>query len=136
MELPALLGIHHVALLVEDIKRSSKFYCGLLGYQIEWNPDPDNLYLTMNGRDNIALHKKGSALVKGVRMESNLDHFGIFLKRPVDVDSWHVFLQAKGVNIVKPLKTHRDGARSFYAQDPDGITIQFIYHPPFSDRAA
>jgi catechol 2,3-dioxygenase-like lactoylglutathione lyase family enzyme len=31
-------------------------------------------------------------------------------------------------------KTHRDGARSFYFRDPDGLLIQLIYHPPISDK--
>ena len=32
-------------------------------------------------------------------------------------------------------KTHRDGARSFYFHDPDGVLIQLIYHPPISNQA-
>jgi hypothetical protein len=29
-------------------------------------------------------------------------------------------------------RTHRDGARSFYCQDPDGNAVQILYHPPIS----
>jgi catechol 2,3-dioxygenase-like lactoylglutathione lyase family enzyme len=39
------------------------------------------------------------------------------------------------VKIAGPLKAHRDGARSFYVRDPDGVLVQIIYHPPIADRA-
>ena len=42
----------------------------------------------------------------------------------------------KGVKIVKEIKTHRDGARSFYLEDPDGIVIQVLYHIPVARRSS
>jgi hypothetical protein len=29
-------------------------------------------------------------------------------------------------------RTHRDGARSFYCEDPAGNVVQIIFHPPIS----
>ncbi len=127
---PSTLGIRHVALIVSDPAKAEAFYCGVLGYRVEWRPDCDNLYLTMNGEDNLALHKGPAA-----RGETRLDHFGILLKKSADVDAWHRHLKSRGAAIVKAPKTHRDGARSFYARDPDGNVLQFIHHPPISDRA-
>lgn len=124
--LPPTLGIRHVALFVADLAKAEAFYVGLLGYQVEWRPDADNLYLTMHGHDNLALHK-GSP-----RGETRLDHFGIVLRRAEDVDAWYAHLKA---HAVKPPRTHRDGARSFYAQDPDGNGLQFIHHPPIANKA-
>ena len=49
-----------------------------------------------------------------------------------DVDDWHAFLVDNGVRILAEPRTHRDGARSFYCADPDGTTVQLIYHPPLS----
>jgi hypothetical protein len=40
-----------------------------------------------------------------------------------------------GVTCEKSPRTHRDGARSFYARDPEGNVVQVIYHPPISDAA-
>jgi hypothetical protein len=34
-----------------------------------------------------------------------------------------------GIPLVHPVKTHRDGSRSFYFQDPDGLMIQLLWHP-------
>jgi catechol 2,3-dioxygenase-like lactoylglutathione lyase family enzyme len=130
MALPSTLGIRHVALHVSDMKRAEAFYCGLLGYQVEWRPDADNLYLTAHGHDNLALHKAAKPLG-----ETRLDHFGIILKKAPDVDAWHAHLDSHGVRILKRPKTHRDGARSFYCADPEGNILQFIHHPPISDRA-
>ncbi len=127
---PATLGIRHVALSVSDLKAAEGFYCGVLGYQVEWRPDADNLYVTMNGHDNLALHKATKALG-----ETRLDHFGIVVKAAADVDAWCAHLKAHGARILKEPKTHRDGARSFYCADPDGNVLQFLHHPPISERA-
>jgi catechol 2,3-dioxygenase-like lactoylglutathione lyase family enzyme len=129
VSLPETLGIRHVALFVSDLGKAEEFYCGVLGYQVEWRPDPENLYLTMRGHDNLALHAG-----KTPAGETRLDHFGIVLRRAEDVDAWHAHLAAAGTPILKAPKTHRDGARSFYAKDPDGNVLQFIHHPPIAGR--
>ena len=128
---PATLGIRHIALKVPDLERSEQFYTQILGYQVEWRPDKDNVYLTRD-KDNLALHRE-SAAASGGGFGGVLDHFGIMLRRPEDVDAWADHLAAHGVKPVKEPKTHRDGARSFYANDPDGVIIQFIYHPPIAE---
>lgn len=130
MILPPTLGIRHIALLVSDMKKAEEFYCGVLGYQVEWRPDPDNLYLTAGGQDNLALHKG-----KETPAETRLDHFGIVLRQAADVDAWHAHLKSHGAVIIHAPKTHRDGARSFYTKDPDGNVLQFIHHPPIAGRA-
>jgi len=43
-------------------------------------------------------------------------------------------MKSQGVKILRELKTHRDGATSFYISDPDGIVIQMIHHPPIAQR--
>lgn len=126
--LPPTLGIRHVALKVADLEKSEAFYVKVLGYGVEWRPDPDNVYLT-TGQDNLALHRDKTA------PGGALDHFGIMLRRPEDVDAWAERLKSAGVKLAKEPKTHRDGARSFYAPDPEGNVIQFIYHPPIAEKA-
>ena len=129
MSPPKHAGLRHVALYVESVPRAADFYVGLLGFEVEWHPDPDNLYLC-SGADNLALHKgePGRALEGG-----RLDHIGIILRQAEDVDAWHEHLVAAGVEIVAQPKTHRDGARSFYCKDPDGTVVQLIHHPPIAD---
>lgn len=129
MRPPATAGLRHVALNVRDLEACERFYTGLLGMRVEWRPDADNVYLT-GGNDNLALHRAASVIDPGAAQR--LDHIGFMLKEIADVDAWFAFLKSKGVMIVKEPRTHRDGARSFYCQDPDGNVVQLIYHPPLS----
>lgn len=124
-----MLGMHHVALFVEDLDACLHFYVDLLGMRVEWQPDADNYYLT-SGNDNLALHRSGKPAESGQR----LDHIGFIIRSPAEVDGWHAHLVAHGVKILQPPRTHRDGARSFYCADPVGNMVQIIYHPPISDR--
>jgi catechol 2,3-dioxygenase-like lactoylglutathione lyase family enzyme len=121
-----------VALQVRDLEACERFYTELLGMRVEWRPDPDNVYLTGVG-DNLALHRISGAHADATAQR--LDHIGFMLARIEQVDVWHEFLAAHGVRIVKPPRTHRDGARSFYCLDPDGNAVQIIYHPPLAVRA-
>jgi hypothetical protein len=41
-------------------------------------------------------------------------------------------LAENGVKMHNQAKTHRDGARSFYCSDPEGVVVQVIFHPPLS----
>ncbi len=125
---PRHAGLRHVALFVADLEAAAQFYVNLLGFEVEWRPDEDNLYLS-SGADNLALHRGEPAETVG-----RLDHIGIVLRQPEDVDAWHTYLEANAVTIVAAPKTHRDGARSFYCKDPGGTLVQLIFHPPISDR--
>jgi len=126
------LGLRHVALQVRDPQASKVFYCRVLQMVVEWEPDVDNVYLTSQGHDNLALHRATTA-VEGAQ---RLDHLGFAVPTAADVDAWHDWVQDQGVRVVQGLKSHRDGARSFYFADPDGVVIQIIHHPPIAARAA
>lgn len=119
------LGLHHVAVYVPDLAAAKQFYVDLLGYRVEWQPDPDNLYLS-SGADNLALHRRDDV------KSGQLDHIGIIVASADDVRRWHDFLAGHGVTIVAAPKQHRDGATSFYCKDPAGILVQFIHHPPIA----
>lgn len=128
---PPTKGIRHVALFVRDMAKMAAFYCDVLGYAEEWRPSPAELYLT-RGSDNLALH--AADLPEDGARESRLDHIGLLMSRPEDVDTWAAWLESRGVALDTRPRTHRDGARSFYARDPEGNRLQFIWHPPIADR--
>ncbi len=121
-----MLGIRHVALFVRDIEVSRAWYCDLLGMKVDWQPDPENLYLTF-GPDNLALHRAPEKMVREWNVQ-RLDHFGFLLATADDVDRWAEYLKGNGVALHKEPRTHRDGARSFYVADPDNNVIQFIHY--------
>lgn len=122
-------GLRHVALNVENLDAVEHFYVDLLGMAVEWRPDPDNVYLT-SGNDNLALHRVPT---RGAAPQA-LDHIGFILESPEAVDDWYAFLREQEVRMKTAPRTHRDGARSFYCLDPDGNTVQMIYHPPLEGR--
>lgn len=128
---PLFLGLRHVALNVRNVRKSLEFYSDVMGMKLEWMPDEENAYLT-SGHDNLALHK----LPAGSEPSSvqTVHHIGFIVRRPENVDEWADRMRKHGIKLAAEPKTHRDGARSFYFHDPDGLLIQLIYHPPISDR--
>ncbi len=122
-------GMRHLALNVSKLDDSVDFYTRLLGMEIEWQPDVDNYYLT-SGNDNLALHR--AKKMAETNTAQSLDHLGFIIDRADDVNRWFDFLTQEQVEMLTPVKDHRDGARSFYCKDPDGNAVQIIYHPPLS----
>jgi catechol 2,3-dioxygenase-like lactoylglutathione lyase family enzyme len=120
---PPLVGIRHVALFVRDLEAAERFWTGVMGYEVEWRPDPENVYLH-GGRDNLAIHRAEAV------GDGRLDHIGLAVPTPDSVDAWAQHLEGQGVAVEKPPRTHRDGSRSLYFRGPEGLMIQIIHHPP------
>jgi catechol 2,3-dioxygenase-like lactoylglutathione lyase family enzyme len=95
---------------------------------VVWQPDPENAYLS-SGCDNLALHKVSAAALQGGQ---RLDHLGLLVEKPEDVDRAAEALMGRHIAILKPPRTHRDGSRSLYCADPDGNVIQILYEPTLS----
>lgn len=125
---PPHAGLRHLALNVRQMDAMTRFYTDVLGFSVEWAPDPDNVYLS-SGIDNLALHRAAAPIEPGA-----LDHLGLIVRDPADVDRWAAFLESHGVTLDAAPRTHRDGARSCYFRDPDGNKIQIIHHPPISGK--
>jgi catechol 2,3-dioxygenase-like lactoylglutathione lyase family enzyme len=135
MDRPSHAGLRHLALNVRHMAAMKRFYVDLLGFTVEWEPDAENVYLS-SGLDNLALHQAQvpSESMSPGAMPSALDHLGLIVRVANDVDRWAAYLEAEGVTISAPPRTHRDGARSCYFHDPDGNSIQIIHHPPISGK--
>jgi catechol 2,3-dioxygenase-like lactoylglutathione lyase family enzyme len=131
MPQPTHRGLRHLALNARNLPAMKAFYVGLLGYRVEWEPDPDNVYLT-SGVDNLALHRAPAGEAAPSGAPGALDHLGLIVAEAADVDAWAAHLAAHGVALDMQPKTHRDGARSCYFRDPDGNRVQIIHHPPIS----
>ena len=114
-----------MALNVVDLPAMETFYVDLLGFEIEWRPDPENLYLC-SGVDNLALH-----VVRDIGGKSQkLDHIGIIVDEMDEVDQWYAFLLDNNVKMATQAKMHRDGARSFYCYDPQGTCLLYTSPSP------
>ena len=130
---PPHLGLRHLALNVCRMADMKAFYVDVLGFQVEWEPDPENVYLT-SGRDNLALHEVAGGQAPGAAGQGALDHLGLIVASAELVDEWAAFLESRGVALDARPKTHRDGARSCYFRDPDDNRVQIIHHPPISSQ--
>jgi catechol 2,3-dioxygenase-like lactoylglutathione lyase family enzyme len=121
--LPKNACLRHVALAVHKLDECEQFY-NLLGMRTELKTD-DYAYLTGNG-DNISLHKVHTTFEATQRLE----HIGFALDSIQAVNQLFHNLQNHGFNIAHPPKTFGMGTHSFSVLDPDGIEVEFIYHPP------
>ena len=126
-----MLGIRHIALFVKELDVAIDFYTRIMGMQIEWQPDADNVYMT-NGGDVFALHRVDYTPAPHQR----LDHIGFVLDRIEAVDQWFDYFIQAGVRITEAPKTHRDGSRGFYCLDSVGHLLELIYHPPIAQSHA
>jgi catechol 2,3-dioxygenase-like lactoylglutathione lyase family enzyme len=126
-------GMRHIALKVRDIAKAKSFYKTILGMNVVWEPDPENVYLS-SGNDNIALHQVTPGFAS-TAAEQHLDHFGFIVESIERVQELEEQFRCAGVTIVHPFKIHRDGSASFYCADPDGIVIQMLYEPQLSHKA-
>jgi catechol-2,3-dioxygenase len=123
-------GMRHIALKVRSAASSTKFYQEILGMNVVWQPDRQNVYLS-SGCDNIAIHEVSDNFLKSAE-ERQLDHLGFVVESIERVKELEDHFRARGVTIVHPFKIHRDGSASFYCADPDGIVIQMLYEPQLS----
>ncbi|HSR56601.1 MAG TPA: VOC family protein [Candidatus Binataceae bacterium] len=122
-------GLRHLALKVSDVERSKEFYARVFGMKLVWQPDPDNAYLS-SGCDNLAIHRGAH----GAAEAQALDHLGFIVPSIADVEAGWEWAQAHKLEVVHPLRHHRDGSVSFYIRDPDGIVIQVLYEPAISPQ--
>lgn len=130
---PRPLGLRHLALFVPGDRFDAvvRFYREGLGMAVDWQPDPDNVYLT-SGADNLALHRAPAERpIDAAR--SPLDHLGFCMPSAAAVEAWYAWLRDRAgdleVELLTAPKLHRDGATSFYLRDPGGHQVQMIHIP-------
>lgn len=91
---------------------------------------PDYIYL-IKGGDNLSLHKVSHAFIEHQRLE----HIGFAVDSIEAVDKLYQAAKQHKLTIIDEPKTFGIGTRSFSVQDPDGIEVEFTYHPPMWDEA-
>lgn len=126
--LPKNARLSHVALAVHNLDACEKFY-NLLGMQTELKT-PDYIYLIKSG-DSLSLHKVSHAFIEHQRLE----HIGFALDSIEAVDKLYQAAKHHKLTIIDEPKTFGIGTRSFSVRDPDGIEVEFTYHPPMWDEA-
>jgi catechol 2,3-dioxygenase-like lactoylglutathione lyase family enzyme len=131
-QIAGLKGMRHIALKVRSAAQSKLFYQKILGMDVVWEPDAQNVYLS-SGCDNIAIHEVSASFLQTAE-EKQLDHLGFVVESIARVRELESEFRSQGVVIVHPFKVHRDGSASFYCADPDGVIIQLLYEPTLSPQ--
>jgi catechol 2,3-dioxygenase-like lactoylglutathione lyase family enzyme len=121
--LPRTASLKHIALAVYHLDECEEFY-HILGMRTELKTE-DYVYLT-HYEDSLSLHKVNHQFSTHQRLE----HIGFALDSAEAVDNFYQFALTKHLNILNEPKTFGIGTHSFSIQDPDGIEVEFVYHPP------
>jgi glyoxylase I family protein len=142
------MSLHHVGLTVRDLRSSVEFYCTFVGCRIRSRSEsagqdvqtltgvpgaevaiadlevPNGGYLEL-----IQYLSPRSAPLHQDRPQPGHTHLAF---RTDDIDAIYRRLLDRGVAVTSPPITiadpgsEWDGARAFYATDPDGRTIEFV----------
>ncbi|MBY4678159.1 VOC family protein [Marinobacterium arenosum] len=126
-----LNGMRHIAFKVPNLEACERFYVELLGMAVLFRPHDDLVYLTL-GNDNLSLSRQTDMTERADG--GLLDHFGFVVDSREELDQWYRYLKSKDVRMLQQPHDHRDGARSFYCQDPAGNVVQPLYHPALSGQ--
>jgi len=121
--LPKNACLKHVALAVHKLDECEQFY-NTLGMQTELKTE-DYIYLAGNG-DNLSLHK----IKEKFEGKQRLEHIGFALDSVMAVNQLYQDAQQRGLDILYAPKTFGIGTHSFSILDPEGIEVEFTYHPP------
>lgn len=127
---PAFNGMRHIALQVQDLEACERFYTEVLGMSLLRRAHENLVYLTL-GNDNFSLAR---AKEDTGGDPQRLDHFGFVVDNKADVDKWYDYLVEQGIKVSRPPHEHGDGGYSFYCLDPDGNSVQPLYHPSVSGQ--
>lgn len=126
MLLPKNACLKHIALAVNRLDECEKFY-NLLGMRTELKTE-DYVYLT-SGSDNLSLHRLDAKF----EIYQRLEHIGFALDSKAAVDRLYTDALTHQLTIANPPKIFGIGTTSFSVLDPDGIEVEFTYHPPMWD---
>lgn len=117
---PSILKLEHVAVHVNELESTRKFYEEILG----WSPSDVSDEVTSKGivwyelPDGRQIH----LFATDAELPINRAHFALNVE---DVSGWRTFLENAGVEIVEPL-VNLYNAERFFVRDPSGNLIEFV----------
>jgi glyoxylase I family protein len=125
-------GVHHMALICDDVERTIQFYQELLGFPlVELMENRDykgstHLFFDI-GNDNLLafFDFPGLGLKPGIEALGGVQHIAISTT-PENLERIKARLEERGITYLGP---DRGVTTSIYFKDPDGIQIELIAEP-------
>lgn len=121
-------------LIVSDLQRSLQFYCGVLGFQVEYQRPEDN-FAFLSFQDSQLMLEQDDLEDSPWRVSPLEPPYGRGMNlsiRCADSNALARALEAAGVVLRKPVEErwYRDNQRlhgelNFLVQDPDGYLLRF-----------
>lgn len=144
MTVPQNSRFHHAAMSVRDMDRSLKFYCDLIGFEVEWEFDhvKSELVDAIVGLKDVDVrmamlagygarlelfqyyNPAGEECAPKRQCDFGLTHICLFVD---DVQSIYDRLVEQGVEFISPPQNHRPGGWVAYMRDPDGTVIEILH---------
>jgi catechol 2,3-dioxygenase-like lactoylglutathione lyase family enzyme len=125
-----ITGISHIAIVVEDVERSLKFYCDGLGFKKLYGLTGEvegyrftTTYLQMAHNQFLELFAGGR-----VKTEFGLQNIGYshVCLEVDDLDEMVELMKSKGIPILVTPRVGVDKTRLFWVEDPDGNKIEIM----------
>jgi catechol 2,3-dioxygenase-like lactoylglutathione lyase family enzyme len=122
-------GLTHIALVVRDATRASKFYKDVFGAVEVYNQDGFVQLQTPGSRDAIVLEEKQGAAAAPAGMSGGIAHFGFRLKDPKDIEAAAEAVAGAGGAILGRGE-FVPGEPYLFARDPEGYEIEIWFELP------
>jgi len=136
---------HHTAMAVQDMERAKRFYCDLLGFEIDWErphysgepfanvvgmPDAAAHVVMLKGygtRLELFTYHRPAGQVSDPKRQCDfgLTHFAFSVQGIHDL---YERLSAAGVEFNCPPQNLRPGVWATYLKDPEGVTIELVQY--------
>ncbi len=121
------LGVHHLAVVVQDLGRAEAFYTGVLGLRIvrRWDDEagvPRSLWLELEGGAFLAVERAHAGEPRRVDEAPGWHCVALGITRS-ERERWRERLSAKGVAV------ERESSYTLYVRDPDGNLIGLSHYP-------
>ena len=119
------VSLNHIALYVEDLDKSTKFYKSVIGLDTIPEPFKDGLHAWFRISDGLSLHLIQGPKEKITQYRNTHTCFSV-----QDIDAFIVLLKKAGISYedVKgqqgAFTTRVDGVKQIYFKDPDGYWLE------------
>ena len=125
-----LVGIHHVAINVQDVERSVRWYGDVLGFAPLFPYDTDDFARRIIRHPSgvvlgITKHNHPDADGEFSERRTGLDHLAFGVESQEELEKWAARLDAAGIEQSGVKVTPATGSTLIAFRDPDNIQLEF-----------